>query len=824
MGLDTRYIPIFTLQEWFVDKNNGEPLEGGIVSFYNDNSRSTPKQVYELVSTGAPPSYTYQPIGSQLILSNVGTFVDGNGADIAPYLFPYDSNGNVELYYVVVQGSSGSPQFTREGVPNIASSDSGGNNPNLINHIPNGQFQLHNSHVPVPSGTTFAYGGSRGTVDITSVAPGGIFFERSNGSTAVDTITFDRFGFYSGGVFTASPRYALKIVRSTGANDNVCGLVVRFMDVYKFSNPDVDPSTQPTLTLLFNAFLGTGTSLTGVIINQIQYFGVGGSTTVVTQLGTAPTITDNDQQIAISFSYAPSISTTVGSNDDDFIEFEIALPANQTWDIEFTDLMLLNGTYTGNTVTDRQNLFPEVTNGQFLLEALSNIAPTTQSPYTSAYYPQDGSNLYLPMIMTKNGMTYDYSSIGRIEGLMLDSTPSSNLLFCDGAIYLTSDYSPLGIPYSRLQQTLWSSTYNVNKFGNGPEFVNAYINSATTTQLILTTNTAGSQTTPANGGVSPGFTYGTTVAGKATINYRAYANAIGLATAISNFTTGTSASTSAAAGTSGMTVTETHYPSNHGYFYEFTVLALAAATYITGVGVNGKYFTFRNAGTSYYVWFKVNGEIDPTPGGTGILVDLSTMTGALAREVGSAIASAINASQTNVVTCVAAAGIPASSYFTFNANSAQYVAWYKVNGVGTQPTVVGTSKYIQVTLTGAETAAQVATKTQIAINSLYFAVPDLRDMFLRGSDQANVITWDIDKPNRFAYATALNGGLIGTFELDAIYAHRHALAGGGTDLGILSATIKGEDLGRAALAGSIDFTGGTESRPVNATVLWYIRY
>src|SRR2546428_10063801 len=119
MALDPRYIPLYQLQSYFVDKTTGEPLSGGKVYFYSDVNRTVPKTVYELSSTTG--TYTYVPLPNPVILSAWGTPVDNNGNDIVIYAFPFDSLGNSELYYVVVQDSLGRPQFTREAVPNSGS-------------------------------------------------------------------------------------------------------------------------------------------------------------------------------------------------------------------------------------------------------------------------------------------------------------------------------------------------------------------------------------------------------------------------------------------------------------------------------------------------------------------------------------------------------------------------------------------------------------------------------------------------------------------------------------------------------------------------------
>lgn len=820
MGLDTRFIPIFTLQEWFVDKNNGDPLEGGIVSFYNDNSRSTPKQVYELVSTGAPPSYTYQPIGTQLILSNVGTFVDGNGADIAPYLFPYDGDAStttntLELYYVTVQGSSGSPQFTREGVPNLSASSSAGSTPNLVNHIPNGQFQLHNDHCPVPGGTTFNYGGARGTVNLCSIAPGGIFFERSSASAATDTISFVTQGFYSGASESASPRFLARIRRSVNSIDAVCGLTVRFMDVYKFSNPDSNSSSQPQLTFLFNAALGTGTSLSGITVNLVQYFGVGGSATATTTLtGSSLTFTNAQQQFAVTFPYRPLDTTVTGANNDDFLEIEIAFPSNATWDIELTDLILVNGTYQGGLAAG-STLFPQLTNGQFLLEAVSNIAPTTQNPFNASYYPQDGSDLYLPMIKTKDGWTYDYSVIGRIEAYPATTSWLSSypMIICNGTQISGEGYDAQGVPYSRLRTFLLANSpiTNIPLYGTGLQFGTAYVPAGSATQIRLVVNVGGVNTAAAAG--TSGFVMTPVYTANAGTGYKAYNNTAGIVLAV--LPSSLTANAAVGAGTSGFTVTT---PSIHtGYFadqaYSFTVATVA------GAGLAGLYFTFSNAATDYYMWFTVNGVgADPAVGGrTGIPVNLKNTD--TAQDVANIVRETLNNYQS---TLISIGVVPtAAQYFTFQTNnsSASYYVWYFVNGLGSDPAPGGTG--IKVSISSANTTAQVRTATQLAINSFIYGIPDLRGMFLRGFDPTGI--WDTDYLTRVSNVSGIAGANLGTFEYQQFLSHAHGWKtnvttnGAGTPIAI----------GDAGQPGNFTFVtseGGTEIRPVNSAVNYYMRY
>lgn len=145
MALDERFVTSVNLEPYFVDKSTGLPLANGTVEFWQDDDRGTPKLVYQL--SGSPPNYTYTALPNPLTLSAVGTFQNAGGDNIAVYYFPYDgdpdsSNGNVELYYIVVKDENGVLQFTREAWPNLSDANSPINNDggNTSNEISNSQF------------------------------------------------------------------------------------------------------------------------------------------------------------------------------------------------------------------------------------------------------------------------------------------------------------------------------------------------------------------------------------------------------------------------------------------------------------------------------------------------------------------------------------------------------------------------------------------------------------------------------------------------------------------------------------------------------------
>jgi len=238
MALDPHYITDGPLQEYFVDKDTGLPLSGGIVTFYRDSSRITPKAVYEL--SGSPPNYTYTPLPNPITLSSVGTFQDASGNDIVVYYYPWMADGvTPDLYYITVQDSHGVDQFTREAWPNSAieggSGPSGSSLP-VQNQISNPQFsQIFINNVPTlsPSTTTFTVTGSN---KVFEVAPN---WELIASSSGTDTVVVQRLALSGSLGAPTNPPFALSV--TTGINITTCRLRQKF-----FTNSGLWTSTTGT--------------------------------------------------------------------------------------------------------------------------------------------------------------------------------------------------------------------------------------------------------------------------------------------------------------------------------------------------------------------------------------------------------------------------------------------------------------------------------------------------------------------------------------------------------------------------------------------------
>ncbi|MBP6354058.1 MAG: hypothetical protein KA318_00010 [Nitrosomonas sp.] len=217
MTIDLAYIPEGGLTEYFVDKDTGEPLAAGIVKFWIDSNRVVSKDVYQI--TGAEPNYTFTSLGATLVLSSVGTFEDNLGNPVIPYYYPYDSNGDVELYYVTVESSGNIAQFTRSAWPHV---DSTSVNPDVAdelvahnNLISNGTFVdvlFPEAYYPTPTSHIYTVTGSQ----VTSVAPGWDLVTSGAGTVTVSRVANTSIAPNDPAVVSVNPPYALRIIGSGG--------------------------------------------------------------------------------------------------------------------------------------------------------------------------------------------------------------------------------------------------------------------------------------------------------------------------------------------------------------------------------------------------------------------------------------------------------------------------------------------------------------------------------------------------------------------------------------------------------------------------------
>jgi len=820
MALNPDYVLAPSLEMYFVDKDSGLPLANGLVYFYQDNARNIPKPVYELA--GNFPNYVYNPLPNPVVLSGVGTFQDNNGNDILPYYFPFDSSGNVQLYYVAVYSAGGVFQWSRAAWPNFIETTAGND---VTNFVANGQFLLHNNPAtnsagsPLPvslttvsaqTSTTLNYGtggSAPGNLDVWTIAQGGWTFEKNHGSSSVDTITFPVFPSYQNPP-TGGPRYAMQLATTMAGTDTSKDICLKFPNVNTFSS---------ITGQVYNLYIeGICTSSSSPIVEVIirKYYGVGGSATTEVQQGTF-SLASTWKNFNITLDFGSNGGQTIGTGNDDFVQVVLRLPPTGVQTIEFTDVAI--------TVNSTQlNNFPSQTEAEQIAPATAGQLPTQ---------PSDGSDFYLPTVLTSSGLTYDNSSIGTIVGKVQASVTvggidfgTNNELFLNGQIIPGANkWSPIGVPYYRLLNYLLTNSpiTNVPLWGTGSNYSTAYTygGSSLTNFFRLTNNSAGTSVSlPVN--VSAGITVQATAinVGAATLNYTAYSTDANALLAVGSFASPLSAPTN---GTTAFTVNPLGTTNGYQAFQgttDFTVTTTNAAV-LANPGGAGLYWTFSNASTDFYMWFKFTNETDPAPGGTGIEIFMPS-TNLNAQDVANVIREAINRFQ---IAGLSFSAVPtAGTYWTFASNqggtASSFYVWYTVNGAGSDPAPGGTG--INVALTSSDTTATTVTKTQLAINSYQYALGDYRGMFLRGLDPNG--TWDLDYYIRWSLISGGGGANLGTYEFQQFLQHYHSILG--YQAGATTTQFPYGGNGMAPASQTVAISGGTETRPVNAGVNWFIKF
>jgi hypothetical protein len=176
--------------------------------------------------------------------------------------------------------------------------------------------------------------------------------------------------------------------------------------------------------------------------------------------------------------------------------------------------------------------------------------------------------------------------------------------------------------------------------------------------------------------------------------------------------------------------------------------------------------------------------------------------------------------------------IPAAGYFwsfTTGSSHLTYNVWYSVNGAGTAPSAPSGAN-IMVSISSTSTVDQIAKATIAAVNQYQFVLPNLAGLFLRGYDPTGI--YDTNHATRLLLNLSFNnspasGNYLGSFEAAAFLQHTHTTPGAIGEYVLTSGSSSLGGLG--AGAGSTPVTGnsalgGSETRPVNFSVNYFIKY
>ncbi|MEE9303312.1 MAG: hypothetical protein V3U84_05955, partial [Thiotrichaceae bacterium] len=756
---------------------------------------TTPKDVFVL--TGTPPNYAYTNIGNVVTLNNAGA-TSYLGQDVRLYYFPFDADGVLELYFAEVRNAATTLQLTREAWPNILSSSAAGDNGDsaFSNYIPNGQFEHHND---LPDSGAI-------TDEVTQIALGNWTFDQPSGSDAVDAVTFTRFTSPIDNPEN-NPRYAMNVTNTDGGSGDLFkDIRVEFNDVNEFG------SAEQQYTFKFSARALSGVVDVDFIL--VKNYGTDGDSETRTSIQNF-SINASYQSHVASFTFGDNEGKTIGPNDDDFLQLVIQLPIGTAFEAEFTNFVLLEGEFAAVN-------FPSTTTVQSVSQFLGGSPPTPDF---------GGLDLGLTLRLGVAGLEYDNSAIGNP---FFKFTPILEFgeLWADGAIYTTSEKSSDGIPFLRLQQKYWDAATLTSRFGTGANNLTSYSPGEGTSlsSFILVSNDAGIATPAADGAVATGFAfnliYTATASGNDVNAWVSHADAVdgfgyiqakdvGIVADPVDVTTGMLIATNVLV--KGTSITPE----------EFDIVFLDGNA-LRNPGAPGLHWLYDTVPTNYYVWYHESNETDPAVvGRTGIRIELKNAD--TPERVAEKTIFALNNLQNSYINTVDASSMTAGSYFEASIPSEDFYVWYTIDEVGTDPAVINKTG-IQVDLLGTDDSQVVTQKTQTAINSRKFAVPDARELLFRGASMGrNDLGLDEDQLYRFSRANVKFGGTkIGSEQLSVNRSHIHAASISENVLsspGVNAGSI-GPDFTFNAFPPpiTVNETGRTNSRPPNMYVGVAIKY
>jgi hypothetical protein len=394
MALSDEYILDVTLEPYFVNKDTGLPLANGKVYFYDDDNRNSPKPVYQLA--GSPPNYNYAIMPNPIELSSVGTIQDADENNVAIYYKPYDDDGNVQLYYIVVTDEDDNVQFTREAWPNVtAGNDPTKGDDSFQNLLSNPQFADVNFDHDL--GMTIAYSGGSGTKTF-EFAPGwSIQLDYTgSGSTLIERESVS--GFAN---LPTDPSYLLKI--SPGANLAGIRLVQRlYNDSGLFSGG----------FLAATATLGNATSLT--VLYAPSVVGPSGPTTIYSKSNN----TGNFAELTASAAIPGSSNTDAGDN-------------------AFVDIIFVLSTSNVSRLTSLQLSYSVNDPGETVRYA--QVPVNRQRDMLSHIYSYDAMAKPIPSYLVGWDFAYNPAQLGEILGPFADGPQTSRYVWDQTIIFQESN-------------------------------------------------------------------------------------------------------------------------------------------------------------------------------------------------------------------------------------------------------------------------------------------------------------------------------------------------------------------------------------------------
>lgn len=312
------------LQDYFSDNATDAAMSAGVITCYQDNSRTTLKNWY--YQTGSPGAYTYTQLPNPLTLSAAGTITDANGNDTIPFWYPYSESDNStpQPYYVTVDNSNGQRQFTRQNFPfNPNANNPNANNVTLRNLIVNNVF-WRNAGTVTLTNTQYSilapsqHDGFLNTMaDIT-------FVKNANGAT--DVATFTQFTNINRLGTEPTPEFYLNM----SCNNSGSSETIKYIQIPICLHVD-NLSGYSTATATIWTQDVSGAANNNLTLNLYQFLGTGAtSPTASTLITIMPSSTW--QKTVVSFSF-PIATLPPGGAGDDAWFLQIGLPVGVSYNM-----------------------------------------------------------------------------------------------------------------------------------------------------------------------------------------------------------------------------------------------------------------------------------------------------------------------------------------------------------------------------------------------------------------------------------------------------------------------------------------------------------
>lgn len=492
--------------------------------------------------------------------------------------------------------------------------------------------------------------------------------------------------------------------------------------------------------------LTSGQTQVEVILDK--YYGNGGSTQEFISMHTFQ-VGSTRQKYSFTFTLPTNAGKTIGEGH--YIAIHLRCGLGQITNIGITNALGLVGTFSNPIYPD----VPDIVVKSKILGQAYEIGADDGSAPLGLYQNYDPYTFF-------NGQFYPYEKTGTMV-IETIGKEKADQLPCDGSTYKVSDYQIPSVPNRRL--------YNVigNTYGGAGDLIvtsqNNVVTFASATgarqKTAYTAGNLGASVTVTNTVIglrfgvnftltSPNVITGTFLdkfapAQGAAVAFhpapnviRSWTDTINPPTKIQAATTSAGSPTTFAAGTltfSSNTITDYGTYINNpspsislgDSFIEFCSIANPSLV--------GNYLSSTSTGrpsppsSPMCIKISVDGKInDALPNGgivgteqTAIVPFLSSNS--LAQNLQVFLNTVNNPFQWTVTFNAAPT---ASKYFTFSSDTVDYYAWYKVDGVGTDPAPGGTG--VEVDISSGDSTTVIAQKTAAACNSLEFSVPAAADL------------------------------------------------------------------------------------------------